>query len=289
MGKMGDNYVKAHFDFIDITERAAKTVDISVSKKKKLGVLKKSLENKAIEDLIEEFEKAIVASEGRQGQRDPSLALKTIQACYDKLHACLKLNSDLYKKLVADDDLGDDPKMRNGCSIFLNHLQMLRKQAKISLEQRTQALTKDMTDAAKDASKMKVCYLTIKKGIEETEASMKVFLAQPTEENLKRAFCSSTHCRSIGAGVTQYKQIVANNPALAHRLNDQAGDPVHLLTHINDMAQQKGISFWEKEFKMNQPGWERAAKVAAQDCLKQMQNWRGMVAAMKELAERPNG
>ena len=87
MGKMGDNYVKAHFDFIDITERAAKTVDISVSKKKKLGVLKKSLENKAIEDLIEEFEKAIVASEGRQGQRDPNLALKTIQACYDKLHA----------------------------------------------------------------------------------------------------------------------------------------------------------------------------------------------------------
>jgi hypothetical protein len=122
----------------------------------------------------------------------------------------------------------------------------------------------------------------MKKGVEETEGSLKVFIAKPTAKHLENAFCSMTNARSIGAAVTMYKQqVLKKDPSIAGKLR---ADPIHLLSHINEMSQNKGMDFWEKKFKMDKPGWEAAAKKAAEDALKQMKNWRMMADELKACA-----
>jgi hypothetical protein len=79
-------------------------------------------------------------------------------------------------------------------------------------------------------SDIKLAYLSIGKGVQETQALMKAFIAKPTMTALEKTFGSASGPRSIGAGVTMWKQmVVKKKPELAGKLG---ADPDHLLSHI---------------------------------------------------------
>jgi hypothetical protein len=283
MAELAGTYKDALKEFETLTNKKAAT---QKNKGKEEGIKKLSLlfkAGKTLDQRFADFDAAVNLSERGGDKVDPKKLMAAIEAAYGKLDEGLKKNIADYagqEKVLGP----DDKDLKTGCSVFVNRLESLRKNAKITLEGRKNALAAragaTAAPDAKLASDIKVAYLSIGKGVQETQALMKAFIAKPSEDKIEATFGSATGPRSIGAGVTMWKQMVLKkNPKLADKLG---ADPEHLLKLIFDMTQRKSIDFWKAQFKFTQPGWEDRAKAMAQACLSQMPNWATMAQRMKD-------
>jgi len=284
MADFKDNYTAAIKEFETLTNKRApvlKGKGKEAGVKKLTDVFKKTA--KPLETLCEQFDLA-----GREcSKAKPDTALKLAKAyenAFDKLNEGLKKNITELEgqaKVLG----GEDKDLKNGFEVLLKRLEQFRKAGKVMALQQTQGLKtlagKDITVDAKLITNIKVTHLGIKKGCDETEALMKVFIAKPTQDNLKNAFSSQTGPRSISVAVTNWKQMVLKvDPSLKDKL---PVDPEHMLKKIYDLTQRKDITFWEKELKMDKAGWEDRAKKVALECLKQVPLWRRLAEEIKAL------
>jgi len=251
---------------------------------KKLTMLFKS--GKTLDQRFDDFDKAVNESERGGDKVEPKKLLAAILTAYQKLDDGLKKNIADYS--TQEKQLGpDDKDLKAGCAVFVNRMEALRKNAKVTVEGRRNALAaRAGQTAAPDAklkSDIKVAYLSIGKGVQETQAMMKAFIAKPSEAGIEGTFGSATGPRSISAGVTQWKQMaVKKNPKLAEQIGV---DPEHMLKKIFDLTQRKPEDFWKARFKYPQPGWETQAKAVAKMCLDEMPKWARVAQNMKKVAE----
>lgn len=284
MPNFKENYIAAIDEFEKLTNKRA---PILKSKGKEKGVkqltdlFKKTA--KPVEQLCENFDK--LYDECTRAKSDTALkAAKNYADAYDKLNVALKKNIvDLEPQLK---ELGpDDKDLKTGFDVLIKRLEQMRKMGKSLVVQQTQILKetagKEVGLDEKLKNNIKITYLGIKKGCDETEALMKVFIAKPTVDHLVDAFSSSTGPRSIQVAVTAWKQLVLKkDPSLKDKLQ---ADPEHLIKKIYELGQQKGKDYWAGVLKMNQPGWEDRAKKVALECLKQVELWRRMAEEIKGL------
>ena len=284
MAELASTYTDALKEFEALTSKKAATLKNKGKEEgvKKLAVLFKS--GKTLDQRFADFDKAVNDSERGGDKVDPKKLLDQITTAYEKLDDGLKKNIADYSKQERELGTPDEKDLKAGCGIFVNRMESLRKLAKITLEGRKNSLAARAGKAAapdeKLKSDIKVAYLGISKGVQETQALMKAFIAKPTEAALEKTFGSATGPRSIGASVTMWKQmVIKKKPELANKLG---ADPEHLLSHIFDLTQRKPIDYWKKEFKCPQPGWEQNATKVAKACLAQMPNWATMAQKMKD-------
>jgi len=248
-----------------------------LSKRARSLKIKQHLQVRTLSEACERFDYALHVRSHPQAAAKPDQTLKNIQLAYDQMNACLKENIAFYK-IVAN----DGSPFAAACSVFINHLEAMRKGGKMAVDQSAQVLGKLKTAGEKLRFEMRTCYLGMKKGVEETEAAMKLLKAKPTLDNVKKAFCSSHNTRSISMAVTTWKQkILPLNPALVHELPD---DPVHLVEAIDEAVQNKGMTFWEQKLKTSTGGWEERARHEADAYLHQMPRWRALANRIKELS-----
>ncbi|HEY0953384.1 MAG TPA: hypothetical protein VGE36_01410 [Roseateles sp.] len=288
MASLTENYKTAMKQFTALTSKAAPTLK---SKGQESGLKKLLLamkNGKTLEQLLQDYEKATQAVGDCKDDKLKSLPglLKTADTALDKLNDGLKKNMAEYEARARE--LGPtDAELKAGFEILAQRLDALRKYAKSNSVQvaaiAAKRLGKGESGQDKLSKDLKIVYLGMKKGAAEFEAALKQFLAKPTEQNLKEALCSSTQARSISVAVTHWKNAVMKaSPGLADKLR---ADPVHLLTHINDPAQNKDMTFWEAKFSMKQEGWEGRAKTQLKKYLDQVKNWRLMADEIKALTE----
>ena len=284
MAELASTYSDALKEFETLTNKKAATLKNKGKEEgiKKLSVLFKS--GKTLDQRFADFDKAVNESERGGDRVDPKKLLVDVVTTYAKLDEGLKKNVADYTKQERELGGPDEKELKAGCGIFVNRMESLRKQAKIALESRKTALAARAGKAAAPDEKLKAdiktAYLSIGKGVQETQAIMKAFIAKPSADALEKTFGSATGPRSIGAGVTMWKQmVVKKSPDLAKKLG---ADPDHLLSHIFDLTQRKPVDFWKKEFKYPQTGWEANATKVAKACLAQMPNWATMAQRMKE-------
>jgi hypothetical protein len=279
-----ENYRDAVKEFETLTSRRAATLKNKGKEEgiKKLGVLFKS--GKTLEQRALALDAAIDAAS--VAKADTAIkAFKAIEVAKDKLNEGLKKNiADFTAQAKV---LGPaDAELKNGFDVFIKRLSQILNRAKMETEQRKVMLKelagKGLAPDAKLQAEIKTVYLNLRKGCDETEALMKVFIARPTAENFDAAFSSGTGPRSISVAITSWKQIVLKKqPGLASQLR---ADPEYLLQKIFDLTQRKDRQYWEAKLKLSQPGWEDRAKKVAQDCLNQVKNWRIMADDIKKLA-----
>ena len=129
--------------------------------------------------------------------------------------------------------------MKAGFEIFIKRLNQLHNHAKMAAdmqEKNLRALAGKAMGVDEALKKdLRVTYVGLRKGVEETEALMKKFINKPTKENMAAAFTSGTGPRSISVTVTYWKQIVLKkNPTINKNL---PADPEHLIKHIWDLSQ----------------------------------------------------
>ena len=284
MAELASTYADSLKEFETLTNKKAATLKNKGKEEgiKKLGMLFKS--GKTLDQRFADFDKAVNESERGGDKVDPKKLMAQIQTTYDKLDEGLKKNIADYKKQEGELGAPDEKELKTGCGVFMNRMESLRKLAKITLEQRKTALAARAGKAAvpdeKLKSDIKVAYLSIGKGVQETQALMKAFIAKPTMDGLEKTFGSASGPRSIGAGVTMWKQmVIKKKPELASKLG---ADPEHLLSHIHELTQRKSVDYWKAQFKCPQPGWEQNATKVAKACLAQMPNWSTMAQKMKD-------
>ena len=286
MADLATTYADALSEFETLTNKKAATLKNKGKEQgvKKLAVLFKS--GKTLDQRFDDFDKAVNDSERGGGKGDPKKLLAAITTAYVKLDEGLKKNIADYRKQETELGTPDEKELKAGCGIFVNRMESLRKLAKITLEGRKNSLEAAAGKPAGPDDKMKsdikVAYLSIGKGVQETQALMKAFIAKPSVDALEKTFGSATGPRSIGAGVTMWKQmVVKKKPDMANKLG---ADPEHLLSHIFELTQRKSVDYWKAQFKCPQPGWEQNATKVAKACLAQMPNWATMAAKMKDAA-----
>ena len=283
MAELASTYADALKEFETLTNKKAATLKNKGKEEgvKKLAMLFKS--GKTLDQRFADFDKAVNESERGGDKVDPKKLLVDLMTTYTKLDEGLKKNVADYSK--QERELGpDDKDLKAGCGVFVNRMESLKKLAKITLEGRKNALAaragKAAAPDAKLQSDIKVAYLSIGKGVQETQAIIKAFIAKPTEAALEKTFGSATGPRSIGAGVTMWKQmVIKKKPELANKLG---ADPDHLLSHIFELTQRKPVDYWKAQFKYPQSGWEANASKVAKACLAQMPNWATMAQRMKD-------
>lgn len=283
-----DNYKVAMRAFTALTAKVAPTLKNKGQEAgfKKLLVLMKN--GKTLEQRIQDYDDARQAANSCRDDNLKALPglLKAMDTALTKMNEGLKKNMDEYEAQAKV--LGPaDATLKAGFETLAQRLDALRKFAKsdalqvIAIAQKSLGKTASADEVLN--KNLKMVYLGIKKGSAEFEAALKQFIAKPNDQNLQDAFCSSTAARSISVAVTHWKgTVLKTNPKIAERLR---ADPVHLLTHIDEAAQQKGVKFWETKFAKSKPGWEDRAKVQAKKYLDQVKNWRMMADEIKGLTQ----
>ncbi len=283
---VSDNYKLAMRNFTALTAKVAPTMKNKGQEAgfKKLLMVMKS--GKTLEQRLADYEEALNAAKGCKDDNLKALPglQKNMLTAMTKMNEGLKKHMDEYENQAKV--LGpSDADLKAGFEILAQRVDSLRKYAKNEVVQVTAIIENRL---GKDASaqdvlnkNLKMVYLGIKKGSAEFEAGLKQFLAKPNEKNLKEALCSSTSARSISVAVTLWKGTVLKlSPNIGERLR---ADPVYLLKHIDDAAQNKDIGFWEGKFDMKKAGWEERAKVQVKKYLDQVKNWRTMAEEIKGL------
>jgi hypothetical protein len=284
MSDLAGDLKKAVKEFEDLTNKRAATLKNKGKEDgiKKLAVLFKS--GKTLEQRASEYDKAYNASDKAKAENADKV-LKELLTTRQKFSEGLKKNIADYTaqaKVISPADAD----MKAGFEIFIKRLNQFHNHAKMAADQKEKSLRqlagKGMGVDESLKKDLRITYVGLRKGIEETEALMKKFIAKPTKENMAAAFTSSTGPRSISVSVTYWKQMVLKrNPGINKNL---PADPEYLLKHIFDLTQQKGTAFWDKQVQTDKAGWEDRAKKVAQDCIKQLANWRRMADEIKKLA-----
>ncbi len=274
-------YTASLKEFENLTNTQAVTLK---NKGKEEGVKKLKLlfkNGKTIDQRLADFDKAVNDSEAGGNKAPPEKKLEAVKVAYEKLNEGLKKNIEEYK--AQERVLGpDEQALKVGCGVFVNRLEAIRKQAKSTFETRAKMLITNKSGEEKLRGELRLVYLNMSKGIAETQALMKGFIAKPTEDKLEATFGSATGPRSIGAAVTYYKQMVLKQMPDA---NDRIGaDPEHLLLKIHELTQRKAVSHWKQVFGHPAPTWEQKAVATARMCLDQMNNWTIMASKIKDLA-----
>lgn len=283
MKTVSESYADALKEFESLTSKRAATLRNKGKEEglKKLNMLFKS--GKSIDERLAIYEAAMLACEKAKTPQESLKAVKVLDVARTKLTEGLKKNIAAFT-VEAHDISPSDGDMKTGFEVFIKRMSQVSNRAKMEVEQRKQIALKDaekLTADGKMKSDIKTVYLNIRKGCDETEALMKVFMARPSKETFMDAFSSGTGPRSISVAVTNWKQIVLKaNPTIGERLR---ADPVHLITNMFDATQRKDYGFWANKLHMDQPGWEAAAKREAQRCLDQVKLWRMMADDMKKL------
>lgn len=284
MATMVQKYAQAVRDFETLTDKKVPTFK---TKGKEAGIKKlKGLfkSGKSLEQRIADFQKASDACSGARPDTAKS-ALKNLESALAKLDDALKKHIASFRN--EERALGpEDRDLKTGFAVFIGRLDELRRWAKLDVETRKTGLKelagKTVGADEKTKSDIKQVYQNLMKGCAETEALMKMFLSRPTPQNMEAAFTSATGPRSISVSMTLLKQrVLARSPVLKKRLR---ADPDTLLQKIWDLTQRKGPGYWQNKLQMNKPGWESRAKVVAQDCLAQVNNWRVMADDLRKLA-----
>jgi hypothetical protein len=286
MADLSSSYTGALSEFESLTNKKASTSK-NKGKEEGIGKLKMLFKTgKTLDQRFTDFDSAVNESERGGNKVDPKKLLEAILTSYQKLDEGLKKNIADYAK--QEKELGpDDRDVKTGCGVFVNRLESLRKQAKVTVEQRRNALAARAGQAqepdAKLKSDIKVAYLNMAKGIQETQALMKAFIAKPSEDKIEATFGSATGPRSIGAAVTHWKQmVVKKDPKLADKLG---ADPEYLLKKIFELTQRKSVDYWKQQFGHPKPGWEKKATATAKECLDQMGNWATMADRIKRAGD----
>lgn len=288
MATMTESYQLAMRQFTALTAKVAPTLKNKGQEAglKKLLVLMKG--GKTLEQRTQDYDAALKAVSQCKDDKLKSLPgfIKELTTAMTKMNEGLKKNMDEYEAQAralgpADEDL------KAGFEILGKRLDAMRKYAKTEVVQvvaiAEKRLGKEETDQDKLNKNLKMCYLGMKKGTAEFEAALKQFMAKPTEKNLNEALCSSVQARSIAVAVTLWKTAILK---AAPRLGDKLGaDPVHLLSHINDPAQNRDFKFWQDKFDMKKPGWEDRAKAEVKKYQAQIKNWQTMAEKIKDLVQ----
>jgi hypothetical protein len=243
---------------------------------------------KTVEEVATAFDNMIIACD--KAAPPTALAeLKKLQVIRKKLSDQLKAYSAEFATQAKDAGPAD-PKLKSGFEILAKRLTQLSLHAKMTAEQKEVSLKALVGNPLGNDEKLKKdirqVYLGIRKGADETEALMKKFLAKPTKENMLAAFSSATGPRSISDAVTSWKETVKKlPPPFDAKTKFGDADPEKLLTKIVDLTQNKGAAFWDAKLKTDKPDWEAGAKAIANDCLKNVEQWRISATKMKELVE----
>lgn len=286
MATMTESYQLAMRNFTALTAKVAPTLKNKGQEaglRKLLMVMKGG---KTLEQRTQDYDAALKAVSNCKDDKLKSLPdlIKALTTALTKMNEGLKKNMEEYDSQARS--LGPaDADLKAGFEILEKRLDAMRKYAKTEVVQvvaiAEKRLGKEESDQEKLNKHLKMCYLGIKKGAAEFEAALKQFMTKPTEKNLTDALCSSVQARSIAVAVTLWKTTILK---ASPNLNDKLGaDPVHLLSHINDPAQNRDFKFWQGKFDMKKPGWEDRAKAEIKKYQAQIKNWQIMADKIKEL------
>ena len=286
MAELLTSFTSALAEFESLTDKKATTLK-NKGKEGGIGKLKLLFKSgRTLDQRFADFDASVKESERGGGAVDPKKLLDAILTSYQKLDDALKKNIADYSK--QEKELGpEDKDVKAGCGVFVSRMESLRKQAKATVELRRSALAtrggQSQSLDAKLASDIKVAYLNMAKGIQETHALMTAFIAKPSEERIEATFGSATGPRSISAAVTHWKQmVVKKNSKLADKLG---ADPDTLLERIFDLTQRKPVDYWKQQFGYPKAGWELRASTVAKSCLDQLGNWARLAQHMKAAGE----
>jgi len=173
MAELLTSFTSALAEFESLTDKKATTLK-NKGKEGGIGKLKLLFKSgRTLDQRFADFDASVKESERGGGAVDPKKLLDAILTSYQKLEDALKKNIADYSK--QEKELGpEDKDVKAGCGVFVSRMESLRKQAKATVELRRSALAtrggQSQSLDAKLASDIKVAYLNMAKGIQETHA-----------------------------------------------------------------------------------------------------------------------